>query len=46
MVLFLKVKGECWGIGMVEVAWKVCAAVLNLILKRGVELHDSIHGFG
>ena len=24
---------------------KVCASVLNLGVKRGVDLHDSLHGF-
>ena len=30
---------------MVEVAWKVCAMVLNLSMKRGVEIHDLLHEF-
>ena len=44
MVLILKVKEWYWGIGLVEVTWKVCAAVVNGRLKRGVVLHDAIHG--
>ena len=45
MVLFPKGMGEYWGIMLVEVAWKLCAAVLNLRMKRGVYLHDSLHWF-
>ena len=45
IVLLLKGKGEYWGIELVEVVWKVCAAVMNLMTKRKVELHDSLHGF-
>ena len=33
------------GIGLFKVAWKVCAAVLNLWLKRCVVLQDSLHRF-
>ena len=36
---------EYRGIGIVDVAWKLCAAVVNFCLKRSVELHDSLHGF-
>ena len=45
MVIILKGKGEYWGIRIVEVAWKVCAVVLNLRMKKGAELHDPLHGF-
>ena len=44
MVLIPKGKEEYWGIGLVEVAWKVCTAVVNCWLKQGVVLHDSLHG--
>ena len=40
MVLLPKGKGEYRGIGPVEVAWKVCPVVLNLKMKREVDLHD------
>ena len=45
--MFLPPKGkeEYQGIRLVEVAWKVCAMFLNLRLKKGVYLHDSLHGF-
>ena len=45
MILILKGKGEFWGIGLVEVAWKFCATVVNCPLRRGVVLHDALHGF-
>ena len=32
-------------IGLVQVAWKVCAAVVNCWLKLGVVFHDALHGF-
>ena len=44
MILISKWKGEFEGIGIVEVAWKVCTAVVNCWLKQGVVLHDSLHG--
>ena len=40
-----KVRGEYWGIGVIVVVWKVCAAVVNCWLKRSVTLHDTLHGF-
>ena len=45
MVLIPKGKGEYRGIGIVEVAWKVCAVVVNFWLNRGVVLHDALHRF-
>ena len=38
-------EGGYRGIGLVEVVWKVCAAVVNFRLKRSVILHDVLHGF-
>ena len=37
--------GGYWGIGIVEVVWKVYATVVNFGLKRSVTLHDALHGF-
>ena len=31
-------------IDLVEVVWKVCAAVVNCRLKRSVTLNDTLHG--
>ena len=45
MILFMKGRGEYWGIGLVEVVWKVCATVVNFRLKMSVMLHDTLHGF-
>ena len=45
MVLIPKSKGVFWGIGIVEVARKVCAAVVNCRLKQGDILHDALHRF-
>ena len=45
MFLIPSGKEEYWGIGIVEVACKVCALVLNLRLKKALELHDSLYGF-
>ena len=37
--------GEYWGIGIVEVLWKVCSVLVNCLLKRSVVLHVALHGF-
>ena len=41
----LKGRGDQRGISIVEVVWKVCAAVANFWLKRSVTLHDALNGF-
>ena len=33
------------GIGIVEVIWKVCALIVNNILRSAITLHSSLHGF-
>ena len=45
MVFLPKGRGVYWGIGLVEVVWKVCATVVNFRLKMSVMLHDTLHGF-
>ena len=40
-----KVMGGYWGIGLVEVVWKVCVAVVNFWLKRSPTLNGALHGF-
>ena len=45
MVLLLKEKGDYQGIVRVEVAWKVCVVVMNLRLKKGMNLYNSLHWF-
>ena len=44
MVLFPKGKGGHQGIVLVKVTWKLCVGVVNCQLKRGVDLHDALHG--
>ena len=45
MILISKWKGEFEGIGIVEVAWKVCTAVVNCWLNQRVVLHNALNGF-
>ena len=45
MVFLPKGSGEYRGIGLVEVVWKVCVAVVNFRLKKSVDLHDTLHSF-
>ena len=45
MVFLPKGKGAYLGIGLVEVVWKVCAAVVNFQKKWSMSLHDALHGF-
>ena len=33
------------GIGLMEVMWKVVAAILNRRLTASIKLHDFLHGF-
>ena len=45
VVLIPKGKREYRGIGLVEVTWKVVAAILHLRLTKGITFHDALHGF-
>ena len=45
MVLIPKGKKEYRGIGLVEVTWKVLAAILHLWLTTEITYHDALHGF-
>ena len=45
MVLLLKGMEDYWGIGVLEMAWNICANVVNCRLKGIMELHDFLHGF-
>ena len=45
MVLIPKGKGEYHNIGLVEVVWKVVAAILNLRLTASTTYPDFLHGF-
>ena len=39
-----KGKGDYWGIGLVEVMWKVVAVILNRRLTSSITFHDVLHG--
>ena len=45
VVLIRKVKKEYRGIGLVEVTWKVAAAILHCRLTTAITYHDALHGF-
>ena len=45
MILIPKWRGDHRGIGLVELVWKVCRAVVTFRLKRSMSLHDMLHGF-
>ena len=45
MVLISKGKTEYRGIGLVEVMWKVVAAILHRRLTTAITYHDALHGF-
>ena len=45
MVLIPKGIKEYRGVGLVEVMWKVVAAILHLRLTTAVTYHDVLHDF-
>ena len=45
MFFLPKGRGAYWYIGLVEVVWKVCAAVVNCRKNQIVTLHDALRGF-
>ena len=45
VVLIPKGKKEYQGISLVEVMWKVVAAILNRRLTASITLHGFLHGF-
>ena len=45
VVLIPKGKKEYRGIGLVEVMWKVVAAILNRRVTSSITYHDALHGF-
>ena len=44
MVMVPKGKGEFWGIGLVEVIWKLLSLILHRRLAA-IQLHEVLHGF-
>ena len=45
VVLIPKGKKDYRGIGLVEVTWKVVAAILKRRLTASINYHDFLHGF-
>ena len=45
VVLIPKGNTDCRGIVLVEVMWKVLAAILNRRLTASITFHDFLHGF-
>jgi exonuclease III len=45
MILLPKGDGDYRGIGLVEVIWKLIAAIINERLKESIDFHDALHGF-
>ena len=45
VVLIPKGKKDYWGIGLVEVMWKVVAVTLNRQLTASITFHNILHGF-
>ena len=45
VVLIPEGKKEYWGIGLVEVMWKVVASILNRRFTASITYHDFLHGF-
>ena len=40
-------KGNCdfWGIGLLEVLWKIMAVILNICLGTTIDSHEKLHRF-
>ena len=45
VVLIPKGGKDYWGIGLVEVMWKVVAVILNRRLTASITFHNFLHGF-
>ena len=45
VVMIPKGKKDYWGIGLVEVMWKVVAAILNRRFTASITYHNFLHGF-
>ena len=45
VVLIPKGKKDYWNIGLVEVMWKVVAAILNIWLTASITFHNFLQGF-
>ena len=45
MVLISKVNADTWGIGLIEVVWKVVGEVIDNHIKSVVQFYNVLHGF-
>jgi hypothetical protein len=45
LVLIPKASGGTRGIGLLEVMWKVCSAIINKRLQQSITFHEALHGF-
>jgi len=37
--------GGHWGIGLLEIVWKLITSIVDAMMKAKVEFHDVLHGF-
>jgi len=45
MVLLPKASSGYQGIGLLEIIWKVIAAIIDARIKASISFHDALHGF-
>ena len=45
VVLLPKGNGDYWGIGLLEISWKVIESIINWRIADKVTFHDALHGF-
>ncbi len=37
--------GQVWGIGLLELLWKLISVEVNQCLMTAIKFHDELHGF-
>lgn len=45
LALLPKADGGVRGLGLLEVSWKLCEAIIDTRVQHRVKLHDCLHGF-
>ena len=45
VVLLPKGNGDYWGIGLLEISWKIIESIINRRIASKVTFHDALHGF-
>ena len=45
VVLLPKGNGDYWGIGLLEIGWKIIESIINRRIASKVIFHDALHGF-